>query len=81
MSKDDSESDSMYGSYSDGDGDGGDYSGSRSRSDSGSNDSQFDRIIKLIVIGDSGVGKTNILERFVINKFTLESKTTIGVAF
>jgi len=25
---------------------------------------EFDRIIKLIIIGDSGVGKTNILERF-----------------
>ena len=41
----------------------------------------FDRIIKLILIGDSGVGKTNILTRFATNTFSLESKTTIGVEF
>ena len=27
----------------------------------------FDRIIKLIIVGDSGVGKTNVLTRFTDN--------------
>ncbi len=42
---------------------------------------EFDRIVKLIIIGDSGVGKTNLLTRFTTNKFNLESKATIGVEF
>jgi len=41
----------------------------------------FDRIIKLIIVGDSGVGKTNVLTRFTDNQFNLESKATIGVEF
>jgi putative ribosome biogenesis GTPase RsgA len=30
-------------------------------------------------LGDSGVGKSNLLTRFTKNEFNLESKTTIGV--
>jgi GTPase SAR1 family protein len=30
-------------------------------------------------MGDSGVGKSNIISRFTKNEFNLESKTTIGV--
>lgn len=37
--------------------------------------------IKICLIGDSGVGKSNILSRFTRNEFNLESKTTIGVEF
>jgi Ras-related protein Rab-11A len=33
------------------------------------------------LIGDSGVGKTNLLSRFNRNEFNLESKSTIGVEF
>lgn len=44
-------------------------------------DEDYDRLIKLIIIGDSGVGKTNLLTRFASNKFDLESKATIGVEF
>jgi len=44
-------------------------------------DINYDRIIKLILIGDSGVGKSNVLSRFATNTFSLESKTTIGVEF
>ena len=32
-------------------------------------------------LGDSGVGKSNLLSRFTKNKFILESKSTIGVEF
>ena len=44
-------------------------------------DDEYDRLIKLIIIGDSGVGKTNLLTRFTENRFNLESKATIGVEF
>lgn len=33
------------------------------------------------MIGDSGVGKSNILSRFTRNEFSVESKSTIGVEF
>ena len=42
---------------------------------------EYDKLIKLIIIGDSGVGKTNLLTRFTENRFNLESKATIGVEF
>lgn len=35
----------------------------------------------MVLIGDSGVGKSNILGRFTRNEFNLESKSTIGVEF
>jgi len=42
---------------------------------------QFDYAFKIVVIGDSGVGKTNILSRFIDGEFVLASKPTIGVEF
>ena len=36
-------------------------------------------IFKLIIIGDSTTGKTNILSRYLNNKFEKISKSTIGV--
>ena len=38
-------------------------------------------VYKIVLIGDSGVGKSNILWRFTSNKFTIESKATLGVEF
>lgn len=35
----------------------------------------------MVLIGDSGVGKSNLLSRFTRNEFCLESKSTIGVEF
>lgn len=44
-------------------------------------DEDYDFLFKIVMIGDSGVGKTNILSRFTKNEFNLESKPTIGVEF
>lgn len=37
--------------------------------------------VSVVLIGDSGVGKSNLLSRFTRNEFNLESKSTIGVEF
>ena len=37
--------------------------------------------IKLIAVGDSGVGKTSILTRFTYEKFNDYSEPTLGAAF
>mmetsp|Transcript_18611 Transcript_18611/g.46321 ORF Transcript_18611/g.46321 Transcript_18611/m.46321 type:complete len:212 (+) Transcript_18611:194-829(+) len=42
---------------------------------------RFDHLFKTVLIGDSGVGKSNLLSRFTRNEFQLESKSTIGVEF
>ncbi|XP_042494630.1 ras-related protein RABA2a [Macadamia integrifolia] len=44
-------------------------------------DEEYDYLFKVVLIGDSGVGKSNILSRFTRNEFCLESKSTIGVEF
>ena len=35
----------------------------------------------MVLVGESGVGKTNLLSRFTKNQFTLDSRATIGVEF
>lgn len=52
-------------------------------------DDDYDFLFKIVLIGksihlilgDSGVGKTNLLSRFTKNEINLESKPTIGVEF
>ncbi|KAJ6851024.1 ras-related protein Rab2BV [Iris pallida] len=44
-------------------------------------DHEYDYLLKMVLIGDSGVGKSNILSRFTRNEFSLDSKSTIGVEF
>ncbi|KNC96857.1 small GTP-binding protein domain [Spizellomyces punctatus DAOM BR117] len=46
-----------------------------------SKDDEYDYLFKVVLIGDSGVGKSNLLGRFTRNEFNLESKSTIGVEF
>ena len=41
----------------------------------------YDYLYKIVLLGDSGVGKSNILSRFTRNEFELDTKTTIGVEF
>ena len=46
-----------------------------------SNYNKEDYKVKLIIVGDSGVGKTNLITRFASDKFEKNSKATIGVEF
>jgi len=41
----------------------------------------FDHVVKVVFIGDSGVGKTNILSRFCKEEFNINSQSTVGVEF
>jgi len=47
----------------------------------GSSGQEYDYLYKVVLIGDSGVGKSNLLSRFTRNEFNLETKSTIGVEF
>lgn len=40
-----------------------------------------DLLFKIVMIGDHGVGKTQLINRYVKNDFDMHSKTTIGVEF
>jgi small GTP-binding protein len=41
----------------------------------------YDFLYKIVLIGNSGVGKSNLLLRFARDEFELETKSTIGVEF
>ncbi|GAB4844630.1 Ras- protein raba3 [Ancistrocladus abbreviatus] len=47
----------------------------------GGDDLRIDYVYKVVVTGDSAVGKTQILSRFAKNEFSFDSKSTIGVEF
>ncbi|XP_072965349.1 ras-related protein RABA4c-like [Typha angustifolia] len=42
---------------------------------------EIDYVFKIVVVGDSAVGKTQLLGRFTKDEFFLDSKSTIGVEF
>ena len=44
-------------------------------------ETNFNYLLKYIIIGDSAVGKSNILTRYVYEKFNEEFQSTIGVEF
>lgn len=41
----------------------------------------FLKFSEVVLTGDSGVGKSNILTRYVNNQFNLKTSSTIGVDF
>ena len=46
-----------------------------------SNPNGYDMIFKIVLIGDTSVGKTNILSKYLSNEFDPDSKATVGVEF
>ncbi|CAJ1084082.1 ras-related protein Rab-25-like [Xyrichtys novacula] len=46
-----------------------------------STDESYNYVYKVVLIGESGVGKSNLLSRFTKNEFNHDSRTTIGVEF
>lgn len=55
--------------------------GSITKAMAGGRYDHYDYLYKIVLIGDSGVGKSSLLSRFTRNEFDLESKSTIGVEF
>jgi len=41
----------------------------------------YDYLFKIVLVGDSGVGKSNLLSRFTKGEFYEDTKSTIGVEF
>ncbi|KAL1536205.1 Ras-related protein RABA5d [Salvia divinorum] len=48
---------------------------------SSSDDEGEEYLFKIVIIGDSAVGKSNLLSRYARNEFNMHSKATIGVEF
>ena len=42
---------------------------------------EYEMMVKVIIIGESGVGKTNIMSKYLKNQFMENSKATVGVEF
>ena len=41
----------------------------------------YDFLFKVVLLGDSGVGKSSVLNRFTDKEFDFDQKATIGVEF
>jgi GTPase SAR1 family protein len=44
-------------------------------------DEDYDQIFKIVIIGDSRVGKTNLISRYLKNEYNQNTKTTVEVEF
>lgn len=42
---------------------------------------EYDHLYKLVIIGDVAVGKSSIIQRFINDNFTEDTKSTLGVDF
>ena len=42
---------------------------------------EHDLSLKIILLGDAGVGKTNILSRFIVDDFSMETPSTVSMEF
>ena len=52
-----------------------------SRFSTNPNEEAFDYLFKIVVIGDCGIGKTSLVQRFKSGNFTERYTNTIGVDF
>ena len=41
----------------------------------------IEQLLKIVLVGDSGVGKTNLLSRYTRDVFDVNTRNTIGVDF
>lgn len=48
---------------------------------SANSDESFDCLFKIVVVGDCGIGKTSLVQRFKSGTFTERYTNTIGVDF
>ena len=46
-----------------------------------SEDENYEMMFKVVLVGDSFVGKTNIMSKYIKNEFHEDSKATVGVEF
>ena len=44
-------------------------------------DDNYEMVFKVVLVGDSSVGKTNIMSKYLKNEFHEDSKATVGVEF
>ena len=44
-------------------------------------DENYEMMFKVVLVGDSFVGKTNIMSKYIKNEFHEDSKATVGVEF
>jgi GTPase SAR1 family protein len=42
---------------------------------------EYNYLFKVVLIGDSGISKSNLLSRFTRDEFSLDTRSTIGVEF
>ena len=45
------------------------------------NTKDYDMIIKFVIVGDSSVGKSSILLRYIDKEYNLNQQSTIGIEF
>ena len=45
------------------------------------NTKDYDMIIKFVIVGDSSVGKSSILLRYIDKEYSLNQQSTIGIEF